>query len=317
MLKPASVTMPDNPTPTVFDNSYRLTSAYEKGYSKNPRDPGGATQDGITQVVYDAFRANSKQEPRDVRSITDDEKRAIYYYQYWQPIKGDQLPVGLSFAVYDFAVNSGPVRAAKELQRILGVAVDGQIGQRTIAAANAAAALGGFEQTITLYCSRRVDFLKSLSTFDEFGNGWTRRVEGKEDGYQKDDNGVIDYAISMAVCDYHAKLPVPQAVGGELQAAVRVLGTTPTPIGTYAGEQAGKGVDASISAIRTTLGRGVVLSLSGLITQTFVHIVTAFEPTFDNRFWLKMFLFGAFAVTAFGVWLMVWHYLRRKAEKSR
>src|SRR5690606_20895834 len=74
--------------------------------------------------------------------------------------------------VFDFAVNSGPARAAKFLQRIVGVNVDGRVGPKTIEAAHAMDA-GKVAATL---CDQRLAWLKTLKTWPTFGKGWTRRV---------------------------------------------------------------------------------------------------------------------------------------------
>mgnify|MGYP001556693352 CR=1 FL=1 len=74
--------------------------------------------------------------------------------------------------VFDYAVNSGPGRAVKSLQSVLGVAADGVVGPVTRAAATKAEPVG----VINALCDARLSFLKSLGTWSTFGNGWTNRV---------------------------------------------------------------------------------------------------------------------------------------------
>jgi len=47
------------------------------------------------------------------------------------------LPVGVDLSVFDYGVNSGPSRSAKDLQHVVGAKVDGVIGAATIAAVKA------------------------------------------------------------------------------------------------------------------------------------------------------------------------------------
>src|SRR4051812_20123609 len=88
----------------------------EAGVSDRPlsADPGGLTNHGVTQKVYDAYRASLGQPLQSVKRITNAEVTAIYQEQFWTPIRGDDLPSGVDWAVFDFAVNSGPGRAVKE-----------------------------------------------------------------------------------------------------------------------------------------------------------------------------------------------------------
>ena len=171
---------------------------HEGGFANHPKDPGGATMKGVTQRVYDGYRSRQGLPLRSVKHITDQELQMIYRLQYWDVVQGDRLPAGLDYAVFDYAVNSGPGKAAKDLQRELGVKVDGVIGQITLAAAQAVEKAGKIEDLITRLCARRMAFLRSLSTFKHFGRGWTRRVEGDQPGFQARDIGVIDRAIMLA-----------------------------------------------------------------------------------------------------------------------
>ncbi len=63
---------------------------HEGGYVNHPSDPGGPTNKGVTQRVYDSYRKGKGQRPRTVKSITMDEVYEIYDRQYWDAVKGDQ-----------------------------------------------------------------------------------------------------------------------------------------------------------------------------------------------------------------------------------
>ena len=108
----------------------------------------------------------------DVRAMTIDEAKAIYRDRYWNAMRGDDLPPGVDYCVFDYGVNSGVGRAAKVLQRLVGAGVDGTIGDVTLAAVRSADA----EQLINRICDERLAFLQGLSTWGVFGNGWGRRV---------------------------------------------------------------------------------------------------------------------------------------------
>ena len=154
-----------------FDKCLALVLVHEGGYVNHPKDPGGATNRGVTQAVYDAYRKTRARPIQSVKFIADDEVKAIYRFQYWDRVQGDLLPRGLDYAVFDFAVNSGVGRASKYLQAVLGVAQDGVIGARTLAAIQSPT------NAINALCDRRMAFLRNLRTFLTFGKGWTRRVQ--------------------------------------------------------------------------------------------------------------------------------------------
>lgn len=144
----------------------------EGGYVNNPADPGGATNMGITIATLSAWEGH-RVSPEDVKNLTQATATKIYQAQFWNKIDGDNLPSGIDYAVFDFSVNSGPGRAAKMLQGILGVPQDGVIGAKTVAAANQRSA----DEIINALCDARASWLKGLSTASTFGKGWLARVE--------------------------------------------------------------------------------------------------------------------------------------------
>jgi len=80
--------------------------------------------------------------------------------------------------VFDWAVNSGTGRAAKKLQSMIGTVADGGIGPNTLRILGEyIEAEGGVENVIRNYQAVRQEFYESLSTFETFGKGWTRRNE--------------------------------------------------------------------------------------------------------------------------------------------
>jgi lysozyme family protein len=179
-----------------FAAAIALVLKSEGGYVDNPKDNGGATNLGITRAVLASWRgvAPVTRLPKSaVANLTVAEATTIYRANYWQAIAGDDLPSGLDYAVLDYAVNSAPARAAKALQTLLGVTVDGRIGPETVAAAKAAG-----NEAILKLCAARLAWLETLPTWQTFGGGWSKRVAS-----------VRADALNMAA---GAQLPVPAAV---------------------------------------------------------------------------------------------------------
>ena len=161
-----------------FDRCYKATLVHEGGWSDHPKDPGGATMRGVTQRVYTAYRRREGKDPRSVREISDTELWTIYRKNYWNVVAGDELePAGIDYVVYDAAVNSGPHRGARWLQKALGVPADGQIGPVTLRAVERAKKP---KELIRRACRNRMSFLEGLRHWRTFGRGWTRRVVGVE-----------------------------------------------------------------------------------------------------------------------------------------
>ena len=148
-----------------------FTLKYEGGFVNNPRDPGGATNFGITQATLSAWRGHHVT-VNDVRSLDRPEVDQIYQANYWSQIRGDYLPAGVNLVVFDFAVNSGVVRAILALQAALGVTQDGHFGLET----EAALSTKHPDQIISDICARRLSFLERLKTWKFFGKGWSARV---------------------------------------------------------------------------------------------------------------------------------------------
>jgi lysozyme family protein len=160
-----------------FQRSLALVLVHEGGWADHPKDPGGATMKGITLATFRGFYRNNRLTKDQLRAITNAQLQEIYRKRYWDAVKGDDLPLGVDYAVFDFAVNSGPGRAAKFLQKIVGVPQDGQIGPQTLAAVLTPSRPVAI---ITSLCADRLAWLRKLSTFATFGRGWTTRVRSVE-----------------------------------------------------------------------------------------------------------------------------------------
>lgn len=234
--------------------------SHEGGYVNHPKDPGGATNRGVTQRVYDAYRKRHGEAPRSVRAITPDEVADIYKRQYWDAVKADDLPSGLDYAVFDYAVNSGPSRAMKDLQRELGFTgkdVDGFNGNRTLAAAKAADVFDLIERL----CARRMRFLKSLRHWPTFGKGWTNRV-----------NEVIEGAVAMASGQYVVSTKSEPTPKGDEAPRVMAQSTTLQATAFDLAAKAGAGI-AAITALDGT----VQLAVLALIGVTVVASIIVFR----------------------------------------
>ncbi|MDQ0132673.1 lysozyme family protein [Neorhizobium galegae] len=154
---------------------------HEGGFSNHPKDPGGATMKGVTQRVYDEYRRSVGAPIWSVKNISSAELQAIYRQKYWNEIKGDKLAAGISYVVFDGAVNSGVVQSVKWLQRALQAmglykgAIDGNLGTGTLLAASS---VNDNDALVAAIIERRRAFLMALKTWSTFGKGWTARING-------------------------------------------------------------------------------------------------------------------------------------------
>lgn len=150
-----------------FDQAFDQLMIHEGGYVNNPNDPGGETNYGVTVRVA---RANGYQ--GEMRDLPKKFASDIAYKLYWQPIKGDELPDSLRYAVFDAAYNSGPAMAIKWLQLALVLPADGVLGSKTQAALSSCNPNSVFIKML----GHRLEFLSNLKIFSAFGRGWSRRI---------------------------------------------------------------------------------------------------------------------------------------------
>lgn len=160
----------------TFTDALALVLKEEGGFSDNARDPGGMTNLGVTARTWASWSGGSATESV-MRALTPGQVAPLYQTDYWNKIKGDNLPDGVNLVVFDFAVNSGPGNAAKTLQAVVGATADGIIGPDTLAAVTAHDA----KELITAYSNSRASFYRSLATFATFGKGWLARVDRIEE----------------------------------------------------------------------------------------------------------------------------------------
>jgi len=160
----------------AFQASLPFILKWEGGFVNNPNDPGGATNKGVTQKVYDQWRASQGLSARGVQQLGDDELQAIYESGYWLPPHCDALPSPLDLAQFDTAVNMGPGRAVRFLQQAVGTTADGNFGPGTEQCV-AGCDLGA---TLANYCNTREAYYRDLvqrnAKLSVFLTGWINRL---------------------------------------------------------------------------------------------------------------------------------------------
>ena len=159
-----------------FKSALALVLKAEGGFVNHPSDPGGMTNLGVTRNVWREWTKRDVDEA-EMRSLTPEMVEPMYKAKYWDACKCDSLPLGIDYAVFDFAVNAGVSRAAKTLQKALGVTADGAIGPKTIAAATEYPA----GELLEAFSLGKEAFYQSLPTFGVFGKGWLNRVAHVQD----------------------------------------------------------------------------------------------------------------------------------------
>ena len=158
-----------------FDECLAFVLKAEGGFSDHAKDPGGATNMGVTRATLAGLRGHAVS-IADVRALTLEQAASIYRSMYWRVVCGDELPGGVDIVVFDHAVNSGSKAAIRTLQRALGFKQDGRLSRRCIEAAQGA----DHGALVRKLCAARMNFLRGLSTWLVFRRGWTARLEALE-----------------------------------------------------------------------------------------------------------------------------------------
>lgn len=159
-----------------FLPSLQFILRWEGGFVDNPNDPGGRTNRGVTQKVFNAWLASMGKPQRDVKTITDAEVNSIYQKQYWLPPRCDVLQEKLDLVQFDTAVNMGVNRAVRILQTALACSSDGNFGPGTLKAAQSCDA----SDTTAAYCQQRENIYLGLIQKNPklavFKKGWLNRL---------------------------------------------------------------------------------------------------------------------------------------------
>jgi lysozyme family protein len=155
----------------------KFTLDYEGGWVNNVNDKGGETFRGISRNHWPEWKGwviidEEKKKSRFPMCLMDSEPLIesmleFYVSNFWDKIHGDELPVRMAIAVFDFAVNSGVGTAIRTMQSVLGVSTDGVIGPKTVKAAHDSGENGVIE-----LLARRAKFLHEIMDRDPSQKVW-------------------------------------------------------------------------------------------------------------------------------------------------
>ncbi|MFY9223527.1 MAG: glycosyl hydrolase 108 family protein [Blastocatellia bacterium] len=160
----------------TFDKALSFVLRWEGGYVDDPDDPGGATNKGITQNVFNNYLKSQDQPIVSVKDITNEQVTTIYQQNYWEAAHCDTLPSNLAIAQFDTAVNMGVGRAVKFLQAALGVTVDGVYNANTSNTAQKC----DVSTTLKTYLDARESYYREIAqhkNLDKFLKGWLNRLD--------------------------------------------------------------------------------------------------------------------------------------------
>lgn len=149
---------------------------FEGGFVNDPADRGGATMKGVTLTTYRAVFGQRKT-VNDLRSISDEDWALVFDKLFWKRWSADSIQTqAIANLLVDWTWNSG-LYGIKIPQRVLGVKVDGLVGQKTIAAIN------GYSDQQELFnrlWQERKAFYERIARGAQakFLKGWLNRLNG-------------------------------------------------------------------------------------------------------------------------------------------
>lgn len=218
----------------------------EGGYVNHPHDRGGPTNKGVTLRVFQAYeQLHGRPKPgiAELKKISDQKVKDIYHEQFWLPIWGDHLPLGLDMAMLDTSINSGPGQAVKLVQRVVGVNPDADMGVITLKAIETAYKANEIG-VINKYLDSRLAFMKKLSNWSTFGKGWTSRVKEVRKRAlalaRSDDAVAYEKVTPQETKDYEGAKAPPQDVSITSTSTGQATGTAAGGAVIVAGTEAGK-----------------------------------------------------------------------------
>ena len=183
--------------------------SWEGGFVNDPADAGGATNKGVTIGTFRQVFGKDKT-VADLKAMTDAQWHTIFKRYYWDKWKADQiLDQSIANTVVDWVWASGQY-GITNVQKLLGVAADGVVGPKTIAALDSkdakklfrdiyAARLSYYNRIIQASVQKYERKIGRKSTRQEqlkytnerFRKGWIRRLDGIQYGSLIYNNGLM------------------------------------------------------------------------------------------------------------------------------
>lgn len=157
----------------------------EGGYVDNPKDPGGATNHGVTEKV-----ARDHGYTGHMRDLSKEAAQSIYFTDYiekpgYAPLI--EIQPAVAYKLVDIGVNAGPGRSSRWFQQSLNafnrdgkdypqLTVDGKVGPGTIRAYQSLEKVRGkvkaCELTIKVLDSYQAQHYVNLTNLKTFTVGW-------------------------------------------------------------------------------------------------------------------------------------------------
>lgn len=161
-----------------FMRSLGMVLKSEGGFTTDTRDRGnllpdgrpGSTNLGVTQANWESYVGHPVKWS-EMRTLTPELVAPFYKRRYWDLVRGDELPSPVDYVMFDFAVNAGPVRCIKLMQKAVGTVQDGILGPKTMTAIKAVPV----GKLIADFSDEKEWWYKSLKN-KTYERGWLNRV---------------------------------------------------------------------------------------------------------------------------------------------
>ncbi len=148
---------------------------WEGGYSNDKDDLGGATYKGITLATFRSVYGNDKT-VKDLKAMTSQQWEHIFKTLFWDAWQADRInDQNVANILVDWAWGSGSY-GIKIPQRMLGVAVDGIVGGKTLAAVNARDGKALFKELKEERIAYIGRICRTRPQNRKFRQGWLNRI---------------------------------------------------------------------------------------------------------------------------------------------
>lgn len=171
---------------TNFDRAFEELIGHEGGLSMDPNDKGNWTGGQIGKGILKGsnFGISAASFPNeDIVNLTIERAKFLAKTRYWDRIRADEIEYEMAFQFFDAAYNHGPGNPTRWLQKVLGVAQDGDFGKIS----RGALAQADQVKTMVRFLSQRLFFFTDLSEWNTQGKGWARRIAGNMEKSVMDD----------------------------------------------------------------------------------------------------------------------------------
>ena len=108
---------------------FRNNSSSRGGYVNHPDDPGGETNLGVTKRVYEEWCMSQDFIVKDMKDLEVSDVAPIYKKNYWDRVKGDELPSGLICVFLILGLTLGPDELLNTFKVWLALLLMGQLAQ--------------------------------------------------------------------------------------------------------------------------------------------------------------------------------------------